>query len=439
MRFRLNAPWRLTLVAIALCSALSACGGGSSSPGQPAATGRAGGSAGGQSAAGRSPAARAHHSATAIPKAVARDAAKQASKLSPTLVATVGGEPITKAQFAAAYAAQIAAMPGGRPDPPTYTRCVAMLKSQFAALRKRAARLLAGSPLAAGHTKGAPKIQIPSDPALRKQCAQRGQAARQGAMTQLTQEAWTQQEAKATHVTVSGMEVSAALARQRKAFPSAAAYAQFLKRSGASQAQLRERMRLQLLNQRLAARRMGPPVKVTDADVARYFEQHRAQFGVPERRDIEVILAKTQATAQLAKRAVQNGMAWRAAAAKWSIDPITKASGGELLGVVKGSQDAALNAVAFRARPGATAGPVKGARGWYVVRVTKVEAATKPQLGAYPARIRVLLAQQVRAQRTARAMQGYERRRRAATVCRPGYVVPLCANAPAEQPRQGSR
>jgi foldase protein PrsA len=430
MPFRVDAPRRLTLAAVALCSALSACGGGSASSGQHAAAGNT---------AGQSTAARAQHSAIPAPKAVARAAAKQARKLSLTLVATVGGEPITKAQFDAAYAAQIAAMPGGRPDPPTYTHCVAMLNSQFAALRKRAARLPKGSPLAAGHTNGARKIPIPSDPALRKQCAQRGQAARQGAMMQLTQAAWTQQEAKAAHVTVSDKEVSAALARQRKAFPSAAAYAQFLKRSGASQARLRERMRLQLLNQKLAARRMGPPVKVTDADVARYFEEHRTQFGAPERRDIEVILAKTQPQARLAKRAVQKGMAWRAAAAKWSVDPVTKTTGGVLLRVRKGSQDVALNAVAFSARPGATVGPVKGARGWYVVRVTKVEVATKPQLGAYKSRIRLLLAQQGRAERAARAMQAYERRWRARTVCRPTYVVPPCANALAERPRHGSR
>jgi foldase protein PrsA len=429
MRFGVNAPSRLTLVAVAVCGTLSACGGGGS-----ATSGRAGGSADSQSAP-----VRAGRPAIAVPEQLRHDAERQARKLSPALVATVAGEPITKAQFDAAYAPQIAAMPGGRPDAPTYKHCVALLKSQLAGLRKRAAKLPKGSALTASRTKAAPKLPTPSDSALRNRCAQRGPAARQGAMMQLIQAAWTQREAAAEHIVVSDNDVRAAFARQRQAFPSAAAYGQFLKRSGASRAQLRERMRTQLLNRELAAARMASRVKVSGADVARYFDQHRLQFGVPERRSIEVILAKTQKQAQLAKRAVQKGMVWRAAAAKWSIDPTTRASGGLLAGVAKGSQETALDGIAFSARPGSTAGPVKGRRGWYLVRVMKVEAATKPQFGAYKARIRLLLEQQLRAQRAAAVTAAYERRWRARTVCRRGYVVPLCANAPAGRPKQGSR
>jgi hypothetical protein len=356
MRFGVNAPSRLTLVAV--CGALSACGGS-----RAAISGRAGGSAGSQSAP-----ARAGRSAIAVPDRVRRDAERQARKLSPALVATVAGEPVTKAQFDAAYAPRIAAMPVGRPDAPPYKHCVALLKSHLTASR----------------TEAAPKLPAPSDSSLRSRCAQRGPAARQGAMMQLIQAAWTQREARPDHIVVSDDDVS-------------------------------------------------------DADAARYFDQHRPQFGLPERRNIEVILAKTQKQAQLAKRAVRNGMVWEAAAVKWSIDFSTRASGGLLAGVAKGSQETALDGIALSARPGNIAGPVKGRRGWYLVRVTKVEAATKPELGAYKARIRLLLAQQLRAQLAGRATAAYERRWRARTVCRRGYVVPLCANAPAGRPKQRSR
>ncbi len=52
-----------------------------------------------------------------------------------------------------------------------------------------------------------------------------------------------------------------------------------------------------------------------------------------------------------------------------------------------------------------------------------------PKLSTYAARIRLVLAEQVRAQRAVAATTAFERRWRAQTICRPGYVVPVCANA----------
>ena len=57
--------------------------------------------------------------------------------------------------------------------------------------------------------------------------------------------------------------------------------------------------------------------------------------------------------------------------------------------------------------------------------------AKAPKLSTYQTRIRLLLSEQVRAQRAAAATSAFERRWRARTICRPGYVVSsLCANAP---------
>jgi glutathione S-transferase len=51
-----------------------------------------------------------------------------------------------------------------------------------------------------------------------------------------------------------------------------------------------------------------------------------------------------------------------------------------------------------------------------------------PKLATYASRIRLLLAEQVRAQRSAAATTSFERHWRGQTICRPGYVVTLCAN-----------
>ena len=53
----------------------------------------------------------------------------------------------------------------------------------------------------------------------------------------------------------------------------------------------------------------------------------------------------------------------------------------------------------------------------------------RPKLAIYAARIRLVLSEQVRSRRAAAATTAFERRWRARTICAPGFVVPLCANA----------
>jgi foldase protein PrsA len=427
----MKTPPRLLVVpvlVVGVALGASGCGGhaksgaqatGGASSGTPAGSSTAQGSSTGA----RRPGAAAAGQALGVPKSASKAATKAAGRLPANVVATVAGQPITLAQYTAAERAQLELFPGGVPDhPPGYAHCMAALKREFAQLAKR----MRSGPRA--HTKNAPKP--PSVSTLRKQCAEREQAARQGALTQLIQAAWSEQEARADHITVSAKEVDAAIATQRKSFKRAALYEKLLRSTHTTRAQLRERTRQMLLNQKLQARRSGPPVKVSDADVERYFHEHQSQFGLPERRDVQVILAKTQSQAQQAKRALQHGTGWKVAVKKWSIDPATKSTGGLLVGIVKGSQDPALSAAVFGGQRGALIGPVKAARGWYLARVTKITAAQTPQIAPYRQRIRMLLQNQAQARRDSAALQNYQRRWRAKTVCRPGYIVTLCANAP---------
>jgi hypothetical protein len=69
--------------------------------------------------------------------------------------------------------------------------------------------------------------------------------------------------------------------------------------------------------------------------------------------------------------------------------------------------------------------------GNWLVRVTKIIPAVKPQLGPYRDRIRQLLSQQALGKQLQAAVAAQQKRLRATTLCRPGFVVSLCANAAA--------
>lgn len=330
-------------------------------------------------------------------------------------VASVDGTAITKADYAKWAAITAKGSAQGRatvvvPDPPTFTRCIATLREQ-----SRPAR-------------GQPK---PTDVTLRAQCRQQNEALVQQTMGTLIQNVWIEKEAQDQGVTVTDAEVQRQLAAtKRQSFPTEKAYQRFLTQSGMTQADVLERIRTQALAQKLTRKIQNSSAPVTDAQIQSYYDRNRAQFAVPERRDVQLILTRTQAQANAAKSAVEGGTSWAAAARQYSTDAASKATGGVLRGVSQGQQDRAFDQAAFSSRKGVIAGPVKGQFGYYVVRVTGITPARQTTLDDAKPQIRALLQQQGQQQKMSTFIRDFQTRWRDKTNCRQGYVVQLCKNAP---------
>jgi foldase protein PrsA len=329
-------------------------------------------------------------------------------------VANVDGTPITKADYekwaeitlkGSAQGAAVAV-----PDPPTYTNCIATLRRQ-----SRPAR---GQP-------------APTDVTLRAQCRQQNEQLVQQTMGTLIQNSWIEKEAKEQGVTVSDADVQRQLAAtKRQSFPTAKAYERFLKQSGMTEADVLERVRVQALATALTRKVQNSSAPVTDAQIQSYYNRNRAQFAVPEQRDVELILTRNQAQANAAKSAVSGGTSWAAAARQYSTDAASKATGGVLRGVSQGQQDRAFDEAAFGAKKGVIVGPVRGQFGYYVLRVTSTTPARQTPLTDARAQIRALLQQQGSQQKMSTFVRDFQTRWRGKTNCREGYVVQLCTNAP---------
>jgi foldase protein PrsA len=330
-------------------------------------------------------------------------------------VASVDGTPITRAEYDkwAEITAKGSAQGGAAvviPDPPTYTRCVATLRK-----RVRPAR---GQP-------------APTDVTLRAQCRQQNEALVQQTMGTLIQELWVEKEAKSQDVTVSDADIQRQLAlTKRQSFPRPGDYARFLKQSGMTQDDVLERIRTQALAAKLTRKIQDSASPVTEAQIQSYYDRNRAQFAVPERRDVQVILTRTQAQANAAKSAVQGGTSWAAAARQYSTDAASKATGGVLRGVTAGQQDRAFDQAAFTARKGVIVGPAKGQFGYYVIRVVSITPARQTPFSEARAQIRALLQQQGQQEKVSSFIRDFQEHWRDETNCRQGYVVVLCKNAP---------
>jgi len=334
-------------------------------------------------------------------------------------VAKVGDTVVTRQQFDRWYenAAKSQAQQGGpavAPDPPNYTKCVAALESQ--------------------QPKGTPA----QDSALKKQCKTSYDQLKQQVMQFLIQSEWVQQEAERQGVTVKDAEVRRLFEGQKKqAFPKEAAYRKFLKTSGATEADILFRVKLDALQGKLAEKVQKDQSEITDEDVEDYFNENKDRFTQPEQRDLSIVLTKDKAKAAQAKKELEDGASFKEVSKKYSVDQASKAQGGKLPGVTRGRQDKAFDEAIFGAEKGDLQGPVKTQFGWYVFEVDKITPAKEQTLDEAKQSIRGLLKQENQSKSLQSFIDDFRERYRGETACREDFVVPECSNAPEPETNTG--
>jgi foldase protein PrsA len=332
-------------------------------------------------------------------------------------VVNVGGTPITKASFdhwmgiAAAGSAASEAKTGAKPavpEPPEFTACIAHLEAAAARTSK-------------GKTK--------SNPALYKsQCEQEYNAYKQEVLSFLISSQWVVGEAEERGVSVSEAEVKKQFdTLKSQQFPKESAFKEYLARTGETEADLVMRVKLQLLARKIEEKITKSAKKhPSKAEIAKYYEAHKSDFGKPERRNLQIILTKTESGAKAAKAEVEGGKSFATVAKAVSLDPLSKNNGGSLPEVSRGEEEKALNEAVFAAKTGVLSGPVKTPFGYYIFKVTKVLPSTQQSLSQAESAV----AQQISSQGSQHALSAFveefKKKWTAKTECRSGYVAPDC-------------
>jgi foldase protein PrsA len=254
----------------------------------------------------------------------------------------------------------------------------------------------------------------------------------------LIQGEWVQQEAEARGVKVKPAELEKALEDQKKqVFPNDKQYKQFLKTSGMTEQDVLFRVKLNELQQRLTQKVTEDAKNVSDADIEAYYEKNKKRFAQPERRDLRVVLTKTQSKAKSAKGELQSGKPFKNVVKKYSIDEASKSQAGLLPAVSEGQQEKAFDTAIFSAPKNKLEGPVKTQFGWYVFKVEKVTPASQQTLAESKDTIKNLL----RSQRQQKALDAFVKQFREdykdQTNCADDYRVVECKNAPKEESDTG--
>jgi foldase protein PrsA len=271
----------------------------------------------------------------------------------------------------------------------------------------------------------------PTDAQYKQQCQQEFNSYKDQVLSFLIRATWLDQEADKQGVKVADKDVQKQLdAAKRTAFPQPADYQKYLVRSGLTNADVFFQQRSQLIEQKITSKVTKGKDQVTDAQIQQYYEKNKSKYATPEKRDVRIVLAKTQANADAARKALDSGQSWSAVAKKYSTDAASKSNGGLLAGVAKGQQEKALDAAIFKAQKGKLTGPVKTQFGYYVFEVQKVTPASQQSLEES----KKTISDQLKSTNQQKALtdfgKDYRNRYKDATECRKGYITDDCKNAP---------
>jgi foldase protein PrsA len=246
---------------------------------------------------------------------------------------------------------------------------------------------------------------------------------------------WIQGEADAQNVKVTDAEVKKSFDQQKKqSFPKEADYQKFLKQSGQTQEDILQRVKLDLLSNKIRDKVVKGKDKVSDKQIADFYNKNKARFAQPEKRDLRVVLTKGKGDADKAYAALKSGDSWKTVAKKYSIDDTSKASGGKLPAQAKGTLDKELDDAVFSAKKNALVGPVKTQYGYYVFTVTGVTAASQQSLAEAKATIKQTLVSQNQQKALDTFVKDFTKRWREKTECSEGYKTTDCKNGPKPTP-----
>ncbi len=328
-------------------------------------------------------------------------------------VVQVGGTAITKDAFdhwmtvAAASTASSTGQKPAIPEPPKYTACIAHL--------------------AATAAKPAKGQSAPSTKELKAECETEYKSLQTEVLGFLISSQWVIGEASSLGVKLTDAQVKKEFLKiKNEEFPKAAEFEKFLATSGQSVSDLLLRVKLNLLSEKIQKQIVKNKSKVTEAQIVKYYNENKSRYGTPEKRNVEIILTKTEAAATSAKKEVESGKSFASVAKRVSIDPTSKADGGLLKEVVKGEEEKALDTAIFSAAKNVLSGPVKTPFGYYVFEVLSTTPGTQQAFAKVKSTIKTELVSQGEQKALSSFVKDFKKKWLDKTECRSGYVVPDC-------------
>jgi parvulin-like peptidyl-prolyl isomerase len=254
----------------------------------------------------------------------------------------------------------------------------------------------------------------------------------EAALGQLLDSIWIQGLGEEMGFTVTPKEVSDELKKLKKqSFKSEKQYDEFLKEGHYSQADVNERVKVQIISTKVQGQITEEGSTPSSEEIENYYEAAKSsQFTTPESRDVRTIANKDKAKVEEAKELLlkdDSPESWKKVAKKYSTEA-TKGSGGLQAGLTEGRLPEPLNAAAFEADQGEVLGPIKGASTYTIFEVEKITPEKVQSLDEAKSQISTQLSEQAQQQHFAAVISTWRSTWTSRTFCASDFVMQRCAN-----------
>lgn len=178
------------------------------------------------------------------------------------------------------------------------------------------------------------------------------------------------QEAKRLGIKVTDKDIDAKLDEIKSSYPDENSFNEVVKQSGMTMEQIRQSISDQLIYQALYDK-VAPAPKISEDELKKYYEENKStQFTKePEAHLQHILFAENdKATAEKVLKEIQNGADFGALAAKYSTDPGSKNSGGDLGSAPTSKYVKEFQEAADKLKVGEVSGLVKTQFGWHIIK-----------------------------------------------------------------------
>ncbi|HET8528665.1 MAG TPA: peptidylprolyl isomerase [Gaiellaceae bacterium] len=209
------------------------------------------------------------------------------------------------------------------------------------------------------------------------------------AMQYLVQQSELEQKAKDLGVTVTTKDVDQRLSQIKQQYfgGSQKKYEAQLKSQGLTEPQVKSDLHAQILSEKIY-KKITSDVKVTNADVQKYYNQHKSDYTQAASRDVRHILVNSKKLADQLEQQLKNGADFAKLAKKYSKDPGSAANGGKLT-VSKGQTVPEFDKAAFSLKTNEISKPVHTTYGWHIIQpLSAVKPAKQTPLSDVKASIK---------------------------------------------------
>jgi foldase protein PrsA len=185
------------------------------------------------------------------------------------------------------------------------------------------------------------------------------------------------QAAEKQGIVVTDADINKEMDAVRKNFGTNEEFQQALTSYGMTLEGLKKEMEPQVQLRKL----LEPQVKITDADIKKYYDDNLETLKTPEKVKASDIVVATKAEAETILAELKNGADFAATAKEKSTDTATKDNGGALELFAKADKEAAISDAVFALKIGELSGVIQASDGgFHIYKLTERQPAVTPTL-----------------------------------------------------------